>query len=88
MDIKYRMACKVYGIRPLEQKEETQLSDGEKIVRQCKIDIVNMCNSLRKKIDEYDSIAVTAEEKKNNKDKMMDLRSKVRKVVEVVNNNL
>lgn len=88
MDIKYRMACKVYGIRPLEQKEETQLSDGEKIVRQCKIDIVNMCNSLRKKIDEYDSIAVTAEETENNKDKMMDLRSKVRKVVEVVNNNL
>ena len=84
MDIGYKMACKVYGIRPLSKDEEFGLSIEERIIRQSKIDIVNICNELRKAIDEIDSIAVEIDEKKViEKNRIINLKSKVSKMLAI-----
>lgn len=45
---KYKDACKYYGIKPLGDGEKDKLTKNQKILRQSKIDIVNMCEHIRK----------------------------------------
>ena len=80
--IGYKMACKVYGIKPLTAEQEKKLSDNEKIIRECKINIINMCNDIRKAVNAIDQEAVNANEIDNLKEmnKLVNLRSELRSI--------
>lgn len=52
----------LYGIRPYNVDEEANLSDDEKLIRQCKIDIVDACSHMRKYVDQLERRAKQAPE--------------------------
>ena len=58
----YISMCKRYGITPYSAEEESLLSDEEKLVRQCKIDIVDACSNMRGMIDQLERRAKGAPE--------------------------
>lgn len=86
MNIGYMMACKVYGIRPLTEEEERKLSDEEKLIRQCKINLVNMCQSMRETIRKIDSYSMDVHETdgRDESKKIADIRNRMRKAVEIM----
>ena len=60
--IGYKLACKYYGIIPYNKEEEENLSDDEKLIRQCKIDIINACNEMRESLEQLGNRAKRAPE--------------------------
>ena len=44
---KYKDVCEHYGIKPLGDGEKDTLTESQKVIRQSKIDIVNMCEHIR-----------------------------------------
>ena len=78
----YKSMCKYYGLRPLKPEQEKNLSGGEKIIRQCKVDIIDDCTHFRKAIDVMEAMAREIEER-NEKDyieTMVDFRRRTRKI--------
>lgn len=82
----YRAMCKYYGIRPLRNNEENMLTDNEKIIRQCKVDIVDMCLHMRKAIDIMEAMAKEIKEidDKEYSDTMIEFRRRVREIREAM----
>lgn len=76
----YKLACKYYGIIPYGREEEENLTDEEKLTRQCKIDVIDMVNQTRKLLDQIERRAKGAPESKDPKDATLlrDFRSKMR----------
>lgn len=60
--IGYKLACKFYGIHPYKVDEEANLSDDEKLIRQCKIDIINACTDMRQLLEQLEYRAKEAPE--------------------------
>lgn len=56
------LVCRYYGIHPYSVEEETNLSDEEKLIRQCKINIVDACSNMRGMIDQLERRAKGAPE--------------------------
>ena len=84
--IGYKATCKYYGIKPLTQDEENQLSDNEKIIRQCKIDVINLCTEMLKNIDIIEQKSRIAKELDDNAraEILVGFRSAVRKAESAV----
>lgn len=81
--IGYRFACKYYGIVPYNMEDEQKLSDDVKLIRQCKIDIIDMSNEMRKLIEQLENRAKKAPENgdfdiQEHAELMKDWRIKVR----------
>lgn len=86
--IGYRIACNVYGIRPLTAGQKEKLSDNEKIIRECKIDIINMCNEIRKAVKAIDQMAVNTKEINDYEEmqSLTNLRSELRSISSDITN--
>lgn len=84
--IGYKMACKVYGLRPLTRAEEADLPENEKVIRQCKIDILNMCTEMLNYIEVIEENSKYTEEKDDSeyKDYLAGFRQVVRKATSAV----
>lgn len=80
----YKGMCKHYGIRPLTQEEEKKLSDNVKVIRQCKVNIIDKCEHMRKAIDVMEKMARVVEEKDDKEyvDTMVDFRKRLRNIWE------
>lgn len=80
----YGRMCKYYGIKPLTPTQEENISDNEKAIRQCKIDIIDKCVHFRKAIDVMETMAREVEEKdeKEYVDTMVDFRRRMRHIWE------
>ena len=55
--MRYKAACKRCGISPYTKEEEDRLSDNEKVIRQCKKDLVGLCDQLRMIVDVIERMA-------------------------------
>lgn len=82
--MRYEKMCKYYGIKPLTPEQERDSSDNEKIIRKCKIDIIDKCTHFRKAIDVMESMAREVEEKDDKEyvDTMIEFRTRMRKIWE------
>ena len=78
----YRAMCKHYGIKPLKPEDEQNTSDNEKIIRKCKVDIIDKCEHMRKAIDIMEAMAKEIEETDNKEhaDIMVEFRSRMRNI--------
>lgn len=52
--IRYLIICKKYGIRPVMFGGKKNPTVREKRIRECKIDVINMCDQMRTALDEIE----------------------------------
>lgn len=83
--IGYKTACKFYGILPLSGNEINVLTDDEKAIRQCKIDIINMCTELLKNIDRIETkVKHSSNSESNTSVNLGCIRGKMRNVSKLI----
>ena len=76
----YIMLCKKYGIHPVWFGGKRNLTAREKQIRECKIDVINMCDQMKAALNEIEEQMRNAPEEGNDAylKELVDFRSKVK----------